>query len=50
MTFLFSLLFAFLGIISTYLGRLYIAENARGLDWVRSRSAPTTANPPPGRD
>ncbi len=49
-TFLFSLLFAFLGIISTYLGRLYIAENARGLDWVRSRSAPTTANPPPGRD
>ena len=37
-TFLFSLLFAFLGMISTYLGRLYFAENARGLDWVRSRS------------
>jgi len=37
-TFLFSLLFAFLGIISTYLGRMYIAQNARGLDWVRSQS------------
>jgi polyisoprenyl-phosphate glycosyltransferase len=42
-TFLFSVLFAFLGIISTYLGRLYIAENARGLDWVRSRSAEAAA-------
>jgi len=42
-TFLFSLLFAFLGMISTYLGRLYFAENARGLDWVRSRSD----QPPP---
>lgn len=37
-TFLFSLLFAFLGIISTYLGRMYVAQNARGLDWVRSQS------------
>jgi undecaprenyl-phosphate 4-deoxy-4-formamido-L-arabinose transferase len=34
--FLFSLLFAFLGIISTYLGRMYVSLNARGQDWVRS--------------
>jgi polyisoprenyl-phosphate glycosyltransferase len=45
-TFLFSVLFAFLGIISTYLGRLYIAANAGGLDWVRSRSAEVAARPP----
>ncbi|MFO0677985.1 MAG: glycosyltransferase [Polyangiaceae bacterium] len=37
-TFLFSLLFAFLGIVSTYLGRLYVSANARGLVWVRTRS------------
>jgi polyisoprenyl-phosphate glycosyltransferase len=49
-TFLFSLLFAFLGIISTYIGRLYIAENARGLDWVRSRSASPDVRPPANRD
>jgi undecaprenyl-phosphate 4-deoxy-4-formamido-L-arabinose transferase len=36
LTFLFSLLFAFLGIISTYLGRMYVSLNARGQDWVRS--------------
>jgi hypothetical protein len=46
-TFLFSLLFAFLGIISTYLGRLYIAENARGLDWVRSASPAENRVSPP---
>jgi undecaprenyl-phosphate 4-deoxy-4-formamido-L-arabinose transferase len=34
-TFLFSLLFAFLGIISAYLGRMYVALNERGLDWSR---------------
>ncbi|OJT20106.1 hypothetical protein BO221_33500 [Archangium sp. Cb G35] len=36
LTFLFSLLFAFLGIISTYLGRMYVSLNARGQDWLRS--------------
>ena len=37
-TFLFAVLFAFLGVISTYLARMYITENERGLDWIRSRS------------
>lgn len=45
-TFLFSVLFAFLGVISTYLGRLYIAQNAGGLDWVRAQSAEAPAPPP----
>jgi undecaprenyl-phosphate 4-deoxy-4-formamido-L-arabinose transferase len=35
-TFLFSVLFAFLGIISTYLGRMYVSLNERRLSWVRS--------------
>ena len=35
-TFLFSVLFAFLGIISAYLGRMYVAQNERGLLWVRT--------------
>ncbi len=39
LTFLFSLLFAFLGVVSTYVGRLYVTINARGLDWVRSSSS-----------
>lgn len=34
-TFLFSLLFAFLGIVSAYLGRMYVAMNSRGLVWER---------------
>jgi undecaprenyl-phosphate 4-deoxy-4-formamido-L-arabinose transferase len=37
-TFLFSLLFAFLGIISAYLGRMYVSLNERAMVWVR----PTT--------
>jgi undecaprenyl-phosphate 4-deoxy-4-formamido-L-arabinose transferase len=37
-TFLFSVLFAFLGIVSAYLGRMYVSLNERGLVWVRSRS------------
>lgn len=37
-TFLFAVLFAFLGVISTYLARMYVTQNERGLDWVRSRS------------
>jgi polyisoprenyl-phosphate glycosyltransferase len=37
MTFLFSLLFAFLGIISSYLGRMYVSTNERGLVWERPR-------------
>lgn len=37
-TFLFAVLFAFLGVIGTYLARMYVAQNAQGLDWVRSRS------------
>jgi undecaprenyl-phosphate 4-deoxy-4-formamido-L-arabinose transferase len=52
-TFLFSVLFAFLGIISAYLGRMYVSLNERGLVWTRSdhrtpatedeRSEPTPA-------
>lgn len=38
-TFLFSLLFAFLGIISAYLGRMYVSVNERGLVWTRSDQA-----------
>ena len=37
MTFLFSILFAFLGIISSYLGRMYVNTNERGLVWERPR-------------
>lgn len=40
-TFLFSVLFAFLGIVSAYLGRMYVSLNEQGLVWVRSRSTPT---------
>jgi len=40
-TFLFSVLFAFLGIVSAYLGRMYVSLNERGMVWVRS---------PPKRD
>jgi undecaprenyl-phosphate 4-deoxy-4-formamido-L-arabinose transferase len=35
-TFLFSVLFAFLGIISAYLGRMYVSLNERGLVWIRT--------------
>jgi len=35
-TFLFSVLFAFLGIISAYLGRMYVSLNERDLVWTRS--------------
>jgi undecaprenyl-phosphate 4-deoxy-4-formamido-L-arabinose transferase len=38
-TFLFAMLFAFLGILSVYVGRTYIAANSRGLRWIRSTSA-----------
>lgn len=37
-TFLFSALFACLGILSSYIGRLYLDDSARGLSWVRSSS------------
>lgn len=37
MTFLFSVLFAFLGIVSAYLGRMYVSLNQRGLIWARTR-------------
>jgi undecaprenyl-phosphate 4-deoxy-4-formamido-L-arabinose transferase len=37
-TFLFSILFAFLGIISAYLGRMYVAMNERELIWIRTRA------------
>ncbi|MFO0571890.1 MAG: glycosyltransferase [Polyangiaceae bacterium] len=36
-TFLFSVLFAFLGIVSAYLGRMYVSLNERGLVYVRER-------------
>jgi glycosyltransferase involved in cell wall biosynthesis len=52
LTFLFSVLFAFLGIISAYLGRMFISLNERGLVWVRSSHPVTTpaarADAPPG--
>lgn len=35
-TFLFSVLFAFLGIVSAYLGRLYVSANEQDLVWIRS--------------
>lgn len=37
-TFLFSVLFALLGVVSAYVGRMYVASNERGTAWVRSRS------------
>lgn len=53
-TFLFSVLFAFLGIISAYLGRMYVSLNERELVWVRSdhsgegaHAAPREAAPAP---
>jgi polyisoprenyl-phosphate glycosyltransferase len=49
-TFLFSVLFAFLGIVSAYVGRMYVASNERGLVWVRSRtpaSPSASAGTPP---
>jgi polyisoprenyl-phosphate glycosyltransferase len=36
-TFLFSVLFAFLGIVSSYVGRIYVSMNERGLAWERPR-------------
>jgi hypothetical protein len=44
-TFLFSVLFAFLGIISAYLGRMYVATNERDLVWIRPRRS-ARATPP----
>jgi undecaprenyl-phosphate 4-deoxy-4-formamido-L-arabinose transferase len=45
-TFLFSILFAFLGIISAYLGRMYVATNERELTWIRPKvRASTRARP-----
>jgi undecaprenyl-phosphate 4-deoxy-4-formamido-L-arabinose transferase len=41
-TFLFSILFAFLGIISTYLGRMYVATNERELTWIRPKARAST--------
>ena len=37
-TFLFSILFLFLGIVSAYLGRMYVGLNERGLLWVRAEN------------
>jgi undecaprenyl-phosphate 4-deoxy-4-formamido-L-arabinose transferase len=37
-TFLFSILFLFLGIVSAYLGRMYVALNERELVWVRTET------------
>jgi polyisoprenyl-phosphate glycosyltransferase len=37
-TFLFSVLFAFLGIVSAYVGRMYVASNEHKLVWVRART------------
>ncbi len=38
-TFLFSVLFLFLGITSAYLGRMYVSLNERGMVWARSEGA-----------
>jgi undecaprenyl-phosphate 4-deoxy-4-formamido-L-arabinose transferase len=35
-TFLFAILFAFLGIVSAYVGRMYVSMNERGLVWERT--------------
>jgi len=43
-TFLFSVLFLFLGIVSAYLGRMYVSLNERGLVWVRSESGAPAAD------
>jgi glycosyltransferase involved in cell wall biosynthesis len=48
-TVLFSVLFLFLAIVGTYVGRVYVELNARGLDWVRSSSDEQRGAPPPGR-
>jgi undecaprenyl-phosphate 4-deoxy-4-formamido-L-arabinose transferase len=53
-TFLFSVLFAFLGIISAYLGRMYVSLNERDLVWTRShhlgeRAAPARPELPAAR-
>ena len=49
-TFLFSVLFAFLGVVSAYVGRMYVALNEQGLVWVRSRTpAPVPEAAPKGR-
>lgn len=48
-TLLFSVLFAFMGILSAYLGRLYVSQNARGLTWTRSTglaASPSTRERP----
>ena len=48
-TFLFGVLFAFLGIISAYLGRMYVSLNERGLVWTRTvHSAEEAADPSQG--
>lgn len=46
-TFLFSLLFAFMGVLSTYVGRMYVSHNSRGLGWVRSTGGISAAGAPP---
>ena len=45
-TFLFSILFLFLGIVSAYLGRMYVSLNERGMVWVRAESLGPGAAPP----
>ena len=44
-TFLFSLLFLFLGIISAYVGRTYVTLNERDLTWIRSEGTPADLSP-----
>ena len=48
-TFLFSVLFAFLGIVSAYLGRMYVASNEQAMVWVRSRTPAPPAAKETGR-
>jgi undecaprenyl-phosphate 4-deoxy-4-formamido-L-arabinose transferase len=53
-TFLFGVLFAFLGIISAYLGRMYVSLNERDLVWTRTshaaRSSDAAERPAPRVD
>lgn len=53
-TFLFSVLFLFLGVISAYVGRMYVSFNERGLVWIRSEgrfaSAPRPEDAAPPRE
>ena len=47
-TFLFSVLFAYLGLVSLYLGRMYVGLNEQDMLWIRTPAKPATAQPAAG--